>query len=462
MQRTTTELPKICNPDVRKQALLRLVHCTPYPTRGRVQKVMGPMLEASGLPVEVGRACDILMSDRRMAAEVVGFRDGRCLLMPAGSTQGIGPGNAVLPLSGPPTIPVSNALLGRILDACGQPLDGKSLPPSSMEVPIRRQPPNPMDRQLIDVPMQLGIRAIDACLTMGRGQRLGLFAGSGVGKSTLLGMLARNTNADVIVISLVGERGRELREFLDHALGSDALSRCVVVVATSDSPPLLRVRAAIAATAIAETYRDQGQHVLLLMDSLTRFLQAQREIGLMLGEPPTSKGYTPSCFSMLASLIERAGPAAVGSISAIYTVLVEGDDLTDPVADAAMAVLDGHIVLDRRLAERGHFPAINILRSVSRLANRLMKPEVHKAAQSLREELALYERMEDIITMGAYEKGSNPELDRVIAHLPRIQTFLCQKANEASLLLDSWDSLIALETMEGPERGIHMSGISRG
>ena len=461
MRQNTADLPGLCNAAVRKQAIQRLARCCPYPARGRVQKVMGPMLEASGLSVEVGRACDILMSDRRMAAEVVGFRDGRCLIMPAGTTQGIGPGNAVLPLSGPPTFPFSNTLLGRVLNACGQPLDGKPLPTASAEVPIRRQPPNPMDRQLIDVPVQLGIRAIDACLTMGRGQRLGLFAGSGVGKSTLLGMLARNTNADVIVISLVGERGRELREFLDHALGSDALSRCVVVVATSDTPPLLRVRAAMTATAIAEAFRDQGRHVLLLMDSLTRFLQAQREIALMLGEPPTSKGYTPSCFSLLASLIERAGPAAVGSISAIYTVLVEGDDLTDPVADAAMAVLDGHIVLDRRLAERGHFPAINILRSVSRLANRLMRPEVHKAAQSLREELALYERMEDIIAMGAYEKGSNPELDSVIMRLPRIESFLRQPAKDISPLEDSWDGLMALENTDEPGSGSHLPDIAR-
>jgi len=438
--------PDIRDADTRKRALSRLARRSPYPPRGRVQKVIGPMLEASGMAIDVGRACHIQTSKNfHMDAEVVGFRNDLSLIMPAGSTQGIAPGNVVQPLQGPPSIPVSEALLGRVLDACGQPLDGKPLPKIKTSYPIRRQPPNPMNRHLIDAPMQMGVRVIDACLTMGRGQRMGLFAGTGVGKSTLLGMLARDTNADVIVIALVGERGRELREFLDHALGAEALPRCVVVVATSDAPPLLRVRAAMAATTIAEVFRDQGKQVLLLMDSLTRFLQAQREIGLMLGEPPTSKGYTPSCFSMLAELAERAGPGSgSGNISAIYTVLVEGDDLTDPVADAALAVLDGHVVLDRRLAERGHFPAISILKSISRLANRLIPAHVQKAARSLREDLALYERMEDVVNMGAYEKGSNPDLDRIIERLPAIRKFQCQDVNGASLLKDSQDALIEL------------------
>jgi len=439
-------MPKICNPDERKRALSHLARRDAYPVRGRVQKVMGPLLEASGMDTEVGRACHVqIPSNRHLEAEVVGFRDGHSLIMPAGPTRGIAPGNVVRPLGGPPSIHVSEALLGRVLDACGRPLDGKELPEIKESFPIHRQPPNPMTRHLIDTSMQLGIRTIDTCLTMGWGQRMGLFAGAGVGKSTLLGMLAKDTDADIIVIALVGERGRELREFLDQALGKEALSRCIVVVSTSDEPPLLRVRAALSATTIAEVFRDQGKRVLLLMDSLTRFLQAQREIGLMLGEPPTTKGYTPSCFSMLAELIERAGPGSgSGHISALYTVLVEGDDLTDPVADAAMAVLDGHVVLDRRLAERGHFPAINVLRSVSRLASRLIPPHVQKAARSLREELSLYERMEDMVNMGAYEKGSNPDLDRVIKRLPDIHKFLCQDANDASSLEDSQNTLVEL------------------
>jgi len=439
-------LPEICDCNARQRALSRLTSLPAYPTRGRVQKVVGPLLEATGMTTEVGRACHVQTSNNSyLEAEVVGFRNGHSLIMPAGLTQGIGPGSVVQPLHGPPSIHVSEALLGRVLDACGCPLDGKPAPEITASFPIQRQPPNPMIRHPIDTPMQLGVRIIDACLTMGWGQRMGLFAAAGVGKSTLLGMLAQDSDADIIVIALVGERGRELREFLDHAVGPKALSRCVVIVATSDAPPLLRVRAALAATTIAEVFRDQGKRVLLLMDSLTRFLQAQREIGLMLGEPPTSKGYTPSCFSMLAGLIERAGPGSgSGDISAIYTVLVEGDDLTDPVADAALAVLDGHVVLDRRLAERGHFPAINLLRSVSRLANRITPANVQKAARSLREDLALHERMEDMVNMGAYEKGSNPDLDRVIERLPEIHKFQCQGANDFSSLKASQEAIVEL------------------
>jgi len=419
----------------------------PFRMRGRVRKVTGPMLEAGGLDVEVGRACRILISKNTFVdAEVVGFRDDNSFIMPAGATRGIAPGSPVQAMDGAPSIGISDALLGRVLDACGQALDGKPLPPDQPTYPILRQPPNPMNRQLIDQPLQSGVRSIDACLTMGKGQRMGLFAGPGVGKSTLLGMIARETDADVIVIALVGERGRELREFLDHALGPESLSRCIVVVATSDMPPLLRVRAALSAITIAETFRDQGKHVLLLMDSLTRFLQAQREIGLMLGEPPTSKGYTPSCFSMLAELIERAGPGdGCGEISAVYTVLVEGSEMADdPVAEAAQAVLDGHVVLSRQMAERGYFPAIDLLRSVSRLATNIVSPEVRKAARNLREDIALYERMEDMIHMGAYEKGSNPELDRVIDKLPAINAFRCQDVVQLSSLAESQDALVAL------------------
>lgn len=440
------DFPKLWNDSARRQGLARLLNTPPYPIRGRINKVIGPMLEASGLAIEVGRACHVILSSgKTVDAEVVGFRDDYTLLMPVGPTRGIAPGNIVRPLSGPPSICVSDELLGRVLDACGQPLDGKPLQTSGQRYPLHNAPPNPMTRQLIDEPMRLGVRLLDSCLSMGWGQRLGLFAAAGVGKSTLLGMLARNSDADINVIALVGERGRELREFLERALGPEAMSRCIVVVATSDTPPLMRVRAALAATTIAEAFRDRGKRVLLLMDSLTRFLQAQREIGLMLGEPPTSKGYTPSCFSMLAELIERAGPSGGnGNLSALYTVLVEGDDLTDPVADAALAVLDGHIVLERRLAEQGHFPAISLLRSVSRLANSISPPEVLKAARSLREDLALYERMEDMVNMGAYEAGTNAELDGILRRLPAIKAFMRQEPQQATSIRQAHDALLEL------------------
>ncbi len=442
-------LADVMNEHLRRRLLKRMKRQSPFRMRGRVRRVTGPMLEAGGLDVEVGRACRIFMSGNTFIdAEVVGFRDDDSLIMPAGSTRGIAPGSPVQAMDGPPSIGISDALPGRVLDACGRPLDGKALPSAQNTYPILRRPPNPMNRHLIDEPMQSGVRIIDACLTMGKGQRMGLFAGPGAGKSTLLGMIARETDADIIVIALVGERGRELREFLDHTLGPDSLARCVVVVATSDMPPLLRVRAALTAMTIAEVFRDHGKHVLLLMDSLTRFLQAQREIGLMLGEPPTSKGYTPSCFSMLAELVERAGPGdGRGDISGVYAVLVEGSELADdPVADAAQAVLDGHIVLSRRMAERGHFPAIDLLRSVSRLATNLVSSDVQKAAQSLREDLALYERMEDMIHMGAYEKGSNAELDRVIGKLSAINAFRYQDARCFASIHESQDALLGLAT----------------
>ncbi|MFQ5355109.1 MAG: FliI/YscN family ATPase [Mariprofundaceae bacterium] len=444
---TTPTTPKLCNKAARKDVLSRLENLHPYPVRGRVQKVIGPMLEASGISAEVGRACLVeTFSHSFLEAEIVGFHNDHSLIMPAGPIRGIAPGSIVQTLHGPPSIPVSELLLGRVLDACAQPLDGKPLPQINTTFPIHRRPPNPMKRHPIDEPMQLGVRVVDACMTMGWGQRLGLFAGAGLGKSTLIGTCAKASDADIIVIALVGERGRELGDFLNNALGEEALARCVIVVETSDAPPLLRVRAALTATTIAEVFRDQGKRVLLLMDSLTRFLRAQREIGLMLGEPPTSKGYTPSCFSMLSELIERAGPGTDGhgDISALYTVLVEGDDLTDPVADAALAVLDGHIVLDRGMAERGLFPAISILGSISRLANRLAPEDVQNAARSLRKELALFERMEDMVNMGAYEKGSNPDLDRVINRLPAIHAFCYQSPDSFGSLEDSQNSLIAL------------------
>ncbi|WP_420813933.1 FliI/YscN family ATPase [Mariprofundus erugo] len=418
-----------------------------FPVRGKVYKVLGPMLEATGLQSSIGHACNICCSSgHEVEAEVVGFRGDYTLLMPVGSTRGIAPGDPIRPLSAMPSIRVGPHLLGRVLDAQGQPMDEQPLG-STLGYPyaLHGQRLNPFSRHMIDTPMQLGVRAIDACMTMGWGQRMGLFAGAGVGKSTLLGMLARNSDAEINVIALVGERSREVREFLDLALGAEALQRSVVIVATSDTPPVLRVRAAHMATTIAEAFRHDGRRVLLMMDSLTRVAQAQREIGLMLGEPPASKGYTPSCFSILAELLERSGPGCAegGDISAFYTVLVEGDDLrADPIADSAMSVLDGHIILDRKLAEQGHFPAINVLRSISRLDTQLMSAEQLKASRTFRRKLSMFERMEDMISIGAYERGSNPELDQIIANAGEISAFLQQSANSCSIREQSAQRLL--------------------
>ncbi|WP_018294028.1 FliI/YscN family ATPase [Mariprofundus ferrooxydans] len=419
-----------------------------FPVRGKVYKVLGPMLEATGLKASIGHACNICCSiGHNIEAEIVGFRGEHTLLMPVGSTRGIAPGDPIEPLSTTPSIRVGPHLLGRVLDAQGNPMDEYALSSLGTLFPLHGTRLNPFTRHMINTPMQLGVRAIDACMPMGWGQRMGLFAGAGVGKSTLLGMLARNSDAEVNVIALVGERSREVREFLDQALGSEALQHSVVIVATSDMPPVLRVRAAHMATTIAEAFREQGKRVLLLMDSLTRVAQAQREIGLMLGEPPASKGYTPSCFSILAELLERSGPGTAqgGDISAFYTVLVEGDDMrADPIADSAMSVLDGHILLDRKLAEQGHFPAINVLRSISRLDTQLMNNEQMQAARMLRRKMSIFERMEDMISIGAYEQGSNPELDNIIANLQEIKDFLQQASNSCTAREDSAQRLLEL------------------
>ena len=421
----------------------------PFQTLGRVRKVIGPMIEVDGLHASIGRACDIHSVDGdNIEAEVVGFHHQHSVLMPVGAIRGIAPGNAVRLRPFPPGMNMGPELLGRIINGLGQPLDDKPLMPSGGYRPLHAAPVNPCHRHHIDKPLEVGIRAIDACLRLGEGQRVGLLAGAGVGKSSLMGMMARGSGADVNVIALVGERSREVREFVRDNLDEEALRRSVVIVSTSDAPPVLRIRAALLATTIAEYFRDRNQQVLLLMDSLTRFAQAQREIGLMLGEPPASKGYTPSCFAAMAEMLERAGPGVgQGGISALYTVLIEGDELSaDPVADAAISILDGHILLDRTLAEQGHFPAINVLRSVSRLSNDLCSPELLQAARSLRSELALFERMEDMVNMGAYESGSNPELDKVIARLPSIRAFLRQSRDDISTLDDAARRLISLMT----------------
>ena len=380
-----------------------------------------------------------------MMAEVVGFREDRVLLMPLGEMQGIGPGSRVVMKGHIASVSVAPQMLGRIIDGLGQPLDG--LPPVRAEecVPLYASPLNPLHRARITQPVDLGIRAINALLTCGQGQKIGVFAGSGVGKSVLLGMISRYTQADVRVIALVGERGREVKEFLERDLTPEARARSVVVVATSDQPPLVRIRGALVATAIAEYFRDCGKHVLLMMDSLSRLAYSQREVGLAIGEPPTTKGYTPSVFAVLPKLLERVGPAqSGGSITGLYTVLVDGDDLNDPVADAVRSILDGHIVLSRELAARNHFPAIDILQSTSRVMRDIVTPAHYAAARLVLERTALYRRSEDLITLGAYKPGTSRELDKAVSAHEGITGFLRQEIQQPTGLAQSLDALQAL------------------
>jgi len=401
--------------------------------RGRVTNLIGLVIEASGLEAEVGELCTIEAGRvrDRVPAEVVGFRNGRTLLMPLGEMRGIGPGNRVTATGRPLRIPAGRELLGRIVDGLGRPLDGRPSPEGAARRSAAGSPPSPLQRARIEHRLSLGVRALDALVPCGRGQRLGIFAGSGVGKSSLLGMIARSAHADVNVICLVGERGREVREFVEQDLGP-ALERSVVVVSTSDEPALVRIKAAFAATAMAEAFRDEGLDVLLMMDSLTRVATAQREIGLAIGEPPATRGYTPSVFALLPRLLERAGTSDHGSITGLYTVLVEGDDMNEPVADTARSILDGHCVLTRELAHRAHYPAIDVLQSVSRLADAVTSPDVRAAAAALRETLAVYRHKEDLVTIGAYAAGTDPRLDYAIAMLPEIEAFLRQPLDEES------------------------------
>jgi flagellum-specific ATP synthase len=414
-------------------------------SHGRVTNLIGLVIEATGLRAEVGELCTIQAGRQRtlVPAEVVGFREGRTLLMPLGELHGIGPGNVVVPTEKPFRVPVGNALLGRVLDGLANPLDG--LGPLDWEA--RRStaaaPPDPLRRDRITERLSLGVRALDSLIPCGRGQRIGIFAGSGVGKSSLLGMIARSTTADVNVICLVGERGREVREFIERDLG-DALERSVVLVATSDEPALVRIKAAYAATTIAEAFRDTGRHVLLMMDSVTRFATAQREVGLAIGEPPTTRGYTPSVFAQLPRLLERAGTSDVGSITGLYTVLVEGDDMNEPVADHARSILDGHCVLTRSLAHRGHYPAIDVLESVSRLATEITSDEVRAAATALRETIAVHRAKDDLISIGAYAAGSDPMIDYAIAKLPQIDAYLRQGVHDRSDTTSADADLLAL------------------
>jgi flagellum-specific ATP synthase len=413
--------------------------------RGRVRDLIGLIIEATGLSVEIGEIC--LVGDGRdrpaVATEVVGFRGGRTLLMPLGELRGIGPGTAVHPTGSPFGVPVGEQLLGRVLDGLGTPLDDLG----ELEQTARRrataEPPDALSRPRISERVGLGVRALDTLVPCGRGQRLGIFAGSGVGKSSLLGMIARSTTADVNVIALVGERGREVREFVERDLGP-ALQHSVVVVATSDQPALVRIQAAFTATAIAEHFRDQGHNVMLMMDSVTRFAMAQREVGLAIGEPPATRGYTPSVFALLPRLLERAGTSPRGSITGLYTVLVDGDDMNEPIADAARSILDGHVVLTRSLAHAGHYPAIDVLQSVSRLIGEIVSPEVRTAGQRLRSALAAYHEKEDLISIGAYQRGTDPLLDAAIALRPRIDAFLRQRVEEFTSRQDADAELLSL------------------
>ncbi|MCA3015493.1 MAG: FliI/YscN family ATPase [Myxococcaceae bacterium] len=396
--------------------------------QGRIVRATGLLLEASLPQVALGTSCEIRAQHGRVVhAEVVGFNGPTALLVPFGDMEGICEGCAVVPRANAGEVPVGDALLGRVVDARLQPIDGGPALLTTERARLLASPPAAMSRRRISDPMPTGVRAIDACLTLGEGQRVGIMAGPGVGKSVLLGMVARHSKADVIVVGLIGERGREVREFIERDLGLEGLRRSVVVVATGDEPPLVRVRAAMSATAAAEHFRSRGHKVMLLMDSLSRVAMAQREIGLAAGEPPTSKGYPPSVFAMLPRLVERAGnDAGRGSITALYTVLAEGDDLTDPVTDCARAALDGHVVLSRKLANAGHFPAVDILSSVSRCMSDVTAVTHREAAMAAREVLSAYREAADLIEVGAYQAGSNPRVDRALACVGQVNAFLKQ------------------------------------
>ena len=403
---------------------------------GRIVDVIGLTIQATGPQMNIGDLCFVVTGDAQKGAhipvEVVGFRGDRIILMSLGNMQGIGPGNLLIPTFKPQTIRVSDDLLGRVVDSMGNPLDDGPPLRCIDEVSLRADAPHPMKRQRIKEPLATGVRAIDGCMTCGKGQRVGIMAGSGVGKSKLIGMIARNTNADINVIALIGERGREVREFVEKDLGPEGLARSVVVVATSDGPALQRLNGAYAATAIAEWFRDQGADVLLMMDSVTRFAMAQREIGLAVGEPPTTKGYPPSVYALMPKLLERAGMAERGSITGFYAVLVEADDLNDPIGDAARSILDGHVALSRRLASRGHYPAIEVLDSISRSMIDVTNDAHRQLAGEIRKHLAVYREAEDLINIGAYVAKSNQDTDAAIHLLPHLHAFLKQGLYEES------------------------------
>ncbi|MCQ6557919.1 flagellar protein export ATPase FliI [Paenibacillus mendelii] len=404
----------------------------PVRVNGKVTQVIGLTVESEGPDASIGDLCYIypVKASKPLKAEVVGFRNNKVILMPLGELTSIGPGCDVVGTGKPLTVQVGSELLGKVLDGLGQPLDGSFIPSRMPHYSTQSAPSNPLMRPRVTEPLSIGVRAIDGLLTVGQGQRVGIFAGSGVGKSTLLGMVARNTSADVNVIALIGERGREVLEFIEKDLGPEGLARSVVIVATSDQPALIRMKGALIATTIAEYFRDRGLNVMLMMDSVTRYAMALREVGLAIGEPPATRGYTPSVFANLPKLLERAGTGLRGSITAFYTVLVDGDDMNEPIADAVRGILDGHIVLSRDLAHKGHFPAIDVLSSVSRVMKEIVSEEQQDAANELKRLLAIYKDSEDLINIGAYQRGSNTEIDRAIEQIDHIRAFTRQKTSE--------------------------------
>ena len=432
--------------------LVRAVDAIPdVRATGRIRRAVGLALESLGPPSRVGELVEIRRPGASpLVAEIVGFKGRHAILLPLGSAEGIAPGTPVVSRRHPLRVPVGPGLLGRVLDGLGRPMDDAGPVDAEAWYPVDRPAPDPLRRPRIAQALSVGVRAIDGLLTCGKGQRLGIFAGSGVGKSTLLGMMARGTEADVVVVALVGERGREVRDFIERDLES-GLRRAVVVAATSDQPAMVRLKAAFAATAIAEYFRDQGLDVLLLMDSLTRLAYAQREVGLAAGEPPTTRGYPPSVFSLLPRLLERAGTSERGSITAFYTVLVDGDDLNDPIADAARSILDGHVVLARSLAERHHYPAIDVLASVSRVMSEVAAEGHRKAAATVRRLMAAYRDVEDLVQIGAYVRGSNPLADRAIDAKRPVERFLQQGVFERSSLPETVQALEALAGQFGDE-----------
>jgi FliI/YscN family ATPase len=413
---------------------------------GRVVRITGLVVEATGIDVGLGEICSIssLSDGRSVLAEVCGFHDKGVLLMSLGELEGIHPGSMVVPLGRSMGVQVGESLLGRVLDGLGQPIDGGPKLELTERMPLAAEPPNPLHRQVISEPLETGVRVIDGLLTIGRGQRIGIFAGSGVGKSTLLGMIARQAKADVNVIALLGERGREVRDFIENSLGPEGLARSVVIVATGDQAALVRARGALVATAIAEYFRDQGKQVMLMVDSVTRVAMAWREIGLAVGEPPTTKGYPPSVFASLPRLLERAGNAAVGGITGIYTVLVDGDDFNEPVADAARSILDGHIVLTRKLAGAGHYPAIDVLESKSRVKDAVTTPDQQAASLKLLRSEAGFREKEDLILVGAYMKGSDPAIDAAIQMREPVLGFLRQTPKEHTPFAKTEGDLLSL------------------
>src|ERR1700754_1347679 len=437
--------------DMLDEAVVAIREADLHRRTGRVVDLIGLITEATGLEAEVGEVCTVETGRGRacVPAEVVGFRAGRTLLMALGDATGIGPGAKVIASGHPFKVDVSDGLLGRALDGLGRPLDGKGPIASTAWRPAEAAPPDPLTRPRIHERVSLGVRALDAMVPCGRGQRLGIFAGSGGGKSSLLGMIARSTSEEINVICLVGERGREVLEFMQRDLGEEGLARSVVVCATSDQPALVRLKAAFTATAIAEYFRDQGRNVMMMMDSVTRFAMAQREVGLAIGEPPATRGYTTSVFAMLPKLLERTGTSPSGSITALYTVLVDGDDMNEPIADAVRGILDGHIVLSRHLAHAGHYPAVDVLASVSRLVGEITSPDVRAAGTEVRKLMATYKEKSDLISIGAYQPGSDPQIDAAIEARHPIDGFLKQGVTEPSTAEAADETLAQLAQLGG-------------